>query len=187
MKPSNHRAYSNLCPFLHKSRQTSRWISLTASRILTAVMPYLSSSTVSPSMHTLFPSNTPTLQLRWSTYSSRKCFAYMACLPQLLATKISFSSVTFESHSSSSTTFCCRSSTYHPQSDGQTEVLNHTLEHFLLSFVRDKPTSWVEWLPWAEWLYNTVAEWLYNTTYHSPLPQIGSPILRPLQDPCSCR
>lgn len=73
----------------------------------------------------------------------------------------------------------CHSSTYYPQFDGQTEVLNHTLEHFLLSFVRDKPTSWVKWLPWAEWLY--------NTTYHSALPQIGSPILRPLQDPCSCR
>lgn len=45
----------------------------------------------------------------------------------------------------------CRSSAYHPQSDGQTEVLNRTLEHYLCSFVGDKPSSWVDWLPWAEW------------------------------------
>ena len=47
------------------------------------------------------------------------------------------------------------SSTYHPQSDGQTKVVNKSLEHYLKAFVADKPQSWVEWLPLAEFWFNT--------------------------------
>ncbi|GJY36212.1 transposon ty3-G gag-pol polyprotein [Tanacetum coccineum] len=49
----------------------------------------------------------------------------------------------------------CMSSSYHPQSDGQTEVVNRTMEQYLRCFVGDKPKKWVEWLPWAEYSYNT--------------------------------
>lgn len=42
------------------------------------------------------------------------------------------------------------SSSYHPQSDGQTEVVNKNLEHYLRPFTADKPSSWVDWLPLAE-------------------------------------
>uniref|UniRef100_A0A2N9HH28 Reverse transcriptase n=1 Tax=Fagus sylvatica TaxID=28930 RepID=A0A2N9HH28_FAGSY len=38
------------------------------------------------------------------------------------------------------------SSSYHPQSDGQTEVVNKSLEHYLRAFAADKPSLWVEWL-----------------------------------------
>ncbi|PRQ23185.1 putative nucleotidyltransferase, Ribonuclease H [Rosa chinensis] len=58
-------------------------------------------------------------------------------------------------------TTLCHSSAYHPQSDGQTEVVNRSLEHFLRCFVLDKPSSWSELLHCAEW-------W-YNTTYHSTI------------------
>ncbi|CAI8611704.1 unnamed protein product [Vicia faba] len=48
---------------------------------------------------------------------------------------------------------------YHPQSDGESEVLNRCLQHYLRAMTRQWPKEWVNWLP----LY----EWWYNTTYHS--------------------
>lgn len=47
------------------------------------------------------------------------------------------------------------SSSYHPQSDGQTEIVNKCLEGYLRCFVSDKQTQWVRWLSLAEWWYNT--------------------------------
>jgi hypothetical protein len=46
-------------------------------------------------------------------------------------------------------------SSYHPQSDGQTEIVNKCLEGYLHCFVSDKQTQWFKWLPLAEWWYNT--------------------------------
>ncbi|GJS33672.1 ty3-gypsy retrotransposon protein [Tanacetum coccineum] len=53
------------------------------------------------------------------------------------------------------------STAYHPESDGQTEVVNRGLEQYLRAMVGDRPTQWVHFLPWAEYCY--------NTTYHSSI------------------
>eukprot|EP00253_Pinus_taeda_P024523 PITA_24523 len=57
------------------------------------------------------------------------------------------------------------SSSYHPQSDGQTEIVNKCLEGYLRCFVSDKQTQWVKWLPLAEWWYNTS---FHTTTKMTP-------------------
>ncbi|WJX52068.1 hypothetical protein P8452_38212 [Trifolium repens] len=57
------------------------------------------------------------------------------------------------------------STAYHPQSDGQTEIVNKTLQQYLRCFVHDKPKLWGQFLPWAEWHYNTA---VHTSTGFSP-------------------
>ncbi|CAM8906125.1 unnamed protein product [Rhodiola kirilowii] len=69
------------------------------------------------------------------------------------------------------------STAYHPQSDGQTEVTNRTLEDYLRCYVNETQTDWAEYLPWAELHYNTA--WHsgtqltpYEAVYGRPPPAI---------------
>ena len=42
------------------------------------------------------------------------------------------------------------STAYHPQIDGQTEIVNKCLEQYLRAFTSDRPHQWASWLPLAE-------------------------------------
>ena len=46
-------------------------------------------------------------------------------------------------------------SSYHPQSNGKTEILNKCLEDYLRCFAFDKQTQWMKWLSLTEWWYNS--------------------------------
>ncbi|XP_075088178.1 uncharacterized protein LOC142170225 [Nicotiana tabacum] len=56
------------------------------------------------------------------------------------------------------------STTYHPQSDGQTERLNKCFETYLRSMIFAFPKKWIKWL--------LLAEWWYKTNYHISLKSI---------------
>jgi hypothetical protein len=53
------------------------------------------------------------------------------------------------------------STSYHPQTDGQTEQVNQCIETFLRCFVSSQPSQWSMWLP--------LAEYWYNSSFHSSL------------------
>ncbi|KAF8757596.1 hypothetical protein RHS01_03676 [Rhizoctonia solani] len=54
---------------------------------------------------------------------------------------------------------------YHPQSDGQTEQVNPTIEHFLWAYSGINQKDWVKWLPMAEFAYNNA---VHSSTGRSP-------------------
>lgn len=53
------------------------------------------------------------------------------------------------------------STAFHPQTDGQSEAVNKVIAMYLRCITGDRPRSWLDWLPWAEYCY--------NTSYHSAL------------------
>lgn len=70
---------------------------------------------------------------------------------------------------------------YHPQIDGQTEVLNRCLEGYLRCMSSECAGEWVLWLPLEEWCYNTTHHSAIKTTPYEALygqdPALNLPYL----------
>jgi hypothetical protein len=66
-----------------------------------------------------------------------------------------FTSTLWKDLAKQSETTLNTSSSYHPQTDGQTERLNQCLETYLHCMIHSCPNKWSQWLPLAEFCYNT--------------------------------
>ena len=60
---------------------------------------------------------------------------------------------------------CNLSSSYHPQTDGQTERTNQTLEQYLRCFINYQQDDWVDFLHMAEFAYNNS---IHSSTGYTP-------------------
>ena len=47
------------------------------------------------------------------------------------------------------------STAFHPETDGQSEVVNEVIVMYLRCVTDDRPRAWVDWLAWVEYCYNT--------------------------------
>jgi hypothetical protein len=52
-------------------------------------------------------------------------------------------------------TTLCTSFVFRLQTDGQSEVMNQIITIYLRCLAGDHPKSWLHWLSWAEYCYNT--------------------------------
>jgi len=62
-----------------------------------------------------------------------------------------------------------KSTAFHPQTDGQTEVVNRMIVHILHMYNSKHPRTWDESLPYVQHSYNRA---LHSSTNHSPF-QVG--------------
>jgi hypothetical protein len=62
-----------------------------------------------------------------------------------------------------------KSTTFHPQTDGQTEVVNQMIVHILCMYNSKHPRTWDESLPYVQHSYNRA---LHSSTGHNPF-QVG--------------
>jgi hypothetical protein len=57
------------------------------------------------------------------------------------------------------------SSAYHPQTDGQSERANQSVEQYLRLYVNEQQDDWAKWLPMAQYTHNS---WKNSTTQRAP-------------------
>src|SRR5260221_1866851 len=57
------------------------------------------------------------------------------------------------------------STSYHPQTDSQTECVNQEIEAYLRVFISHQQDDWADWLPLVEFAYNNK---VHTATCHTP-------------------
>jgi hypothetical protein len=65
--------------------------------------------------------------------------------------------------------------------DGQSEVMNHIIAVYLSCLVGDRPKSWLHWLPWATFCYNTSYQTALKATPFEVVYGCTLPLLAPFQ------
>jgi hypothetical protein len=75
----------------------------------------------------------------------------------------------------------CTSSAFHSQTDGQSEVMNKIITVYLRCLVADRPQSWLQWLPWAEFCFNTSYQMALHATPFEVVYDQAPPPLLPFQ------
>ena len=80
---------------------------------------------------------------------------------------------------------------FHPQTDGQTERFNATMEEYLRLYVNHHQDDWVDWLPLCEFAANNAAS---ETTQVSPFfatfgrnPRMNFDLEQPIENPEQAR
>jgi hypothetical protein len=58
-----------------------------------------------------------------------------------------------------------KSTTFHPQTDGQTQVVNQMVVHIMRMYNSKRPRTWDESLPYVQHSYNRS---LHSSTNHNP-------------------
>jgi hypothetical protein len=69
------------------------------------------------------------------------------------------------------------STSYHPQSDDQTERVNQCIENYLRCMVMNQPKKWSKWVALAEYWYNTSFQSLLKITPFEAMYGYAPPLL----------
>ncbi|MBW0502715.1 hypothetical protein O181_042430 [Austropuccinia psidii MF-1] len=70
------------------------------------------------------------------------------------------------------------STAFHPETDGQTERVNHILEQYLWMYVNYHQDDWHTWFPLAEFSYNNVEHSSKNNHLFSPFMEEIPPLTK---------